>query len=164
MIRSFSVLSVLCLAVSASAFAMPAVGDVALFDLAATVNGNQYNGTVEISLTEFNAANQQYHEKQVLNIAGQNQVQDQWVESKNLPTEALINAVLGNCAAYGGTSEKITVPAGAFDTCVMPFNDNGHTGKSWIGQTVFGVVKNDDTQTSNGTHAVMSLRSFTNGH
>ncbi len=164
MIRSFSVLSVLCLAVSASAFAMPAVGDKAQFDIDLTLsNGGHYNGTVDLSLTEYNATSQQYKEEQLLAIAGQTRSQANWVDAKNLLTEGLINAVLGNCAAYGGSSQQVAVGAGTFQVCALPFDDQDSKGTNYIGQATFGIIKQDSTSKKDGTHTILSLRSYHNG-
>jgi hypothetical protein len=160
MIRTFSVLSVLSLVISASAFAMPAVGDAAQFDLDATVSGSHYVGTVDLSLTEFNAANQQFKQKTVINVAGQTQNQEEWVKASDLVTDALIASALGNCAAYGGALETIVVGAGSFSTCSLPYDNEDSSGRSWIGNATFGIIKQDNTNKKNGQHTVLTLKSY----
>jgi hypothetical protein len=157
-----SMIALAALVMSSSAFAMPSVGDDAVFALTATVNGQTYTGTGEEKLVAFDAASNNWTEQNTFVISGQTQTQNQTVQTNQLLTHTTVAAVMSNCAAYGGTPQSITVPAGTYNTCSLPVNSNGQTGTVWVASGIaFGMVQSDITTASNGQHTVLKLISAT---
>jgi hypothetical protein len=147
-----------------SAFAMPTVGDQALFAVTDTTNGQNYTGTVEIKLVSFDAAAKQWDEQELITVGGQTNTRQQTLTTDQLLTDASVQGILNNCTAYNGTLQTITVPAGTFGTCALPDNGNGQTGTVWVSNVTFGIVQSDTTNSSNGEHTVLKLISSSAGN
>lgn len=152
--------SLASLLVTASAFAMPAVGDQALYNVNLTQGAQSMTGTLEQLITGMDGS--LFVVQQTTNMGKDSQVQTDKKAAQDLLSDATVNMVLQNCAANGGKSETITVPAGTFPTCAIPVQDSEGTGTYWIGAVAFGIVKGD-FKYSNGVHAVMDLQSFKMG-
>jgi len=157
-----TILSVSALLLSTlAASAMPTVGDQATYDITVVKGGQTYNATSVIELAQFDAAKNQYLERETQTMAGQQpQVTDTWKNTADLLTEAKADQLLANCNAAGGTNASVNVPAGNFSTCVLPVQDNAGkpSGKVWISKVPFGVVHAEVDQ--DGASAVVNLRAF----
>lgn len=81
------------------------------------------------------------------------------VTADRLASDADIAAILSGCRQFGGKLEKVTVPAGTFNTCALPTEDGGTI---WIGQVPFGVVKQHQFSPE-GDEAVLELEMFVVG-
>jgi hypothetical protein len=151
--------SAAALLVSVSAFAMPKIGDQALFNLEYTEQGAVTAGTIENSITAFDAATNKYTVHSIVTMNKQSQTQDEATDQ--LMDDASIKYILDNCAAQNGKMESVTVPAGTFDTCALPLSpEEGRSGTVWAAVGVsFGIVKFDETK-ADGTHTVLQLQSF----
>lgn len=147
---------------TATAFAMPNVGDDAVFDATITSGTQSYQGTAEFSLTSYDASTDQFNQHTVQTIGGSTQANDALVDHLAFITDAQATDAVASCAHYGGTAATVTVPAGTFATCAIPVQNPGQTGTSWIAPVAFGVVKQDVTN-SDGSHVVLSLRTSTMG-
>lgn len=145
------------LLVTASAFAMPAVGDHALYNVTISQGGQSANGTLETTITALN--NGQYNVESKVNIGGQSQVQNDQKAASDLLSDAVLAQVMSNCAQYGGKMESVTVAAGTFNACALPAQDQGSTGFTWVAQVAFGIVKYDVTD-ANGQTTHAELQSF----
>jgi len=146
------------LLVSASAFAMPTIGDHSVFNLSYTQQGNTMTGTLDQSITAFDSASGNYTVHSIVTLGKQNDVQDQ--QTNQLLDDATVADILANCANYQGQPQSVTVPAGTFNTCALPNNGNdGSKGTVWVGNVSFGTVKFDQVKTD-GTHIVLELQSF----
>lgn len=147
---------------SSVAFAMPSVGDQALYDATLSKAGAVTAATAELELVSLDAANQQFQEKTTIVANGATQSNTKTVEASSLASDEIVTQVLATCSEIGGHLETITVPAGTFDTCALP-SDASTPGTYWVSHVSFGVVKQDFTNSS-GVHIVMVLRSFRKGH
>jgi len=155
-------LSFASLLVTVSAFAMPTVGDVAVYNTTIVQGGQTMVGTLEQSITGIDSAGK-LNIQTTMNFNGQKQVQTEQRDAQELISDGMASDIVANCANYGGQSDSVTVPAGSFHACAIPTNENGGTGKVWIAAGVaFGVVKADMNQNGMTTHA--ELASFKNGN
>lgn len=149
-------------ALGCSAFAMPTVGDHAVYVGTDQKQGAApVAGSVELEIKDHNTTNDQYLVRATITTKDQApQVTDKWTESKNLLSDSKVQQALQFCSVIGGQKANLTVPAGTFDTCAVPVNDKNRQGTVWVGQVPFGVVQADITTKSNGEHTVGSLSSF----
>ena len=134
---SMKLIIALSLSVFSSAlFALPAVGDMALFK----VHAQGYEFTQKQELVSFNAADNTFVQKETTSIFGQESVQNKSVSADSLTSEEQLQAVLDNCttAQIGGTLEQVTVPAGVFSTCGIATADQAKVNLAVV---PFGVVK-----------------------
>jgi hypothetical protein len=159
MIRTLSVLA-LAMA-STSAYATPRLGDYAAFNAVLSLNGQTMQADVQQEIVQHDTSKNEFLERQTVAFSGRSpEVTDSWKAADQFLDDATIEAVLGNCAAAGGTAQAITVPAGTFDTCAMPFDNEGSKGIVWIAKVPFGVAKLDQLNKENGLTVAMELRSF----
>jgi hypothetical protein len=159
--KFFVLVSVLVM--SSAAYAMPNVGDDAVYTVSATESGQTVNGTMEFKLMSQDASTGNWGEQVTTVINGQSNVQTQSMTSQQLVTDAQAQTILANCAAVGGTPANITVPAGAFSTCAIPSSSNDGTGTVWVADVAFGVVQEDVTNPTSGEHVVLQLQSQSAG-
>lgn len=121
---------------SLSAFAMPAVGDIATFQ----IETNGMTVVRNIELTEFNAETKTFTQVESMEVQGQTQTTSTKVEAKKLMNDAMIGQMLAICEKnMGGKLETITVVAGTFDTCAV--KDMNSDKVINFGKVPFGVVK-----------------------
>jgi hypothetical protein len=153
-----TLISVAALLASVHAFAMPSVGDDALYDVTTTTTGQIDKGTLEFQLILFNATTHQFLERQILTGNGQTSTQEQMVDESTLASDTAIGFILSNCTMANGTLETITVPAGTFNTCAMQSNSDAQTGTLWLTNVAFGFAKEEITF-QNGTKMTLELRS-----
>ncbi len=147
---------------SISAMATPKVGDYAEFNLTITNTNGSLPGSFSLEITKFDDASKNYTVKTTVQLQGQDapQVQeDQQAESSFL-NDAAIDNVLADCAGAGGTAEQVVVPAGPFNSCKFPQNDdaNNTTGFVWIAKSSFGFVKLEQTDNTNHMTQTFELK------
>lgn len=120
---------------SSTLFAMPAVGDMAVYK----VHANGYEITQKIELVSYNPADKTYAQKETMSVFGQESVQVKNVPADGFLTDAVIAQVLTYCQSseIGGTLETVTVAAGTFQSCAITSEE----GRSNIAAVPFGVVK-----------------------
>jgi hypothetical protein len=150
-------ISLVSMLFAATAFAMPTVGDNALFDVIISQGGRSVKGTLESTIKAV--ANGNYSIESKINLGGQFKIQNDQRNKQELVSDAMVSGILGNCAHYGGKAESVTVPAGTFKTCALPSQDKGSKGTTWIAQVAFGFVK-VDTTSANGQRTYAELKSF----
>ncbi|MBS1962626.1 MAG: hypothetical protein JST04_10445 [Bdellovibrionales bacterium] len=132
-------LSLVALVSAASAFADPKVGDSATLD--GTLVGPGLNAKVVTSqkITAYNANTGVYTIAQSQTVAGQTDSREVQATADDMMTEDQAAAVVSMCeSGQIGKKEKITVGAGAFDTCHAVGNDGTEL---WIAAVPFGIVK-----------------------
>ena len=145
---------------STSAFAMPSVGDVAEYDATVTTSqGGPYPGVFTQKLTEFNASTQQFHLVRTVNF-GQAQSSEEWVGVGQLVSDQLVSGVLAQCPQNGGTLETVSVPAGTFSTCAVPYDDAQSKGMLWVGAATFGIIKSQNYDKKSQQQSNLSLKSY----
>jgi len=145
---------------SASAIAMPTVGDSALYSWTHALATKVSVGTSTRSIIKFNPASG-FTTLLVTEMDGKTNTVEQ--ETSSLPTDAWIVDLLANCTAYGGTPETLSVKAGPFETCSMPINSRGNTGRAWFAHVPFGFVKSV-VNGSKGNIDTLELQAFTLGN
>ena len=141
-----------------SSFAMPNVGDEALFDYTVTQNGETQTGTLEARLVSFDQTKNQYDETYTITLNGTTQTGDFPMDVTDLLTDAQLADILTHCEAHGGSHESVTVPAGTYDTCAIPYTADNASGTTWYGNAKFGVIQDVDHDT-NGETETYKLRS-----
>jgi hypothetical protein len=135
--KAFLILA--ALVVSTSAFAMPKVGDKALYEGTMKHNGQDMAFTMESVLTAYDAAANRYNQTNTMQMQGETHAESGWVDAVNLLTDAQIDQVLAECAKFGGVSEEVAVKAGRYQTCRLANGD----GTVSLGKVAFGIVKID---------------------
>ena len=124
------------LAHSISAFASPSIGD--FIRVEGTMSGKAI--AMETELKAYDSAKGLFKQFDATFVAGQPyDSQEHWVREAGLPTPKDIDLLLSMCNSSGGRLERITVPAGDFDTCRLPTNEG--KGIVHMGKVPFGVVK-----------------------
>jgi len=146
---------------AATAFAMPAVGDLALYNVTVSQGGQTISGTVETTITATNAG--MFTMQTTMNFNGQSQVKSEQRSAQDLLSDSTIQQIIAQCAQVGGKIESVTVPAGTFNTCAVPSQEHGTTGTMWVAQVPFGLVKIDQTN-AQGQKTYGELQSFKMGH
>jgi hypothetical protein len=146
-----------------SAFAMPSVGDLAVYKgIQITNNGTTaIPFTLQSTLTAHDATKKQFTQVDTTTVDGKEQTQTSAVDETQIMTTAAMEDLVAHCADNGGTAERVKVKAGSFDTC--KFNqDNGGTAN--IGVVPFGLVKahlvDVDAQTKATTTTDAELDSY----
>lgn len=142
------------------AFAMPKVGDDAVYDVSESQNGkNLFNGTVELQLVSFDAPTLQFVERTIKTDAnGAKSFRDDFVDGQYLLSTPQVLDAVRHCAHYDGRQETITVPAGTFACCAIPAVTDSENGTTWISNVAFTIVKME-MQMNDGHHSVKVLRS-----
>ena len=83
---------------------------------------------------------------------------EEWVNQNDCASDAALQDIVNRCAAYGGVSEFLQVPAGNFNTCRLPLQQGGTVN---VGVVPFAVVRiQTDVQ---GKPLVASLTAVTRG-
>jgi hypothetical protein len=147
-----------------SAFAMPKVGDEAMFDFTVTKGTQTAKGTFELVLVSYDTNKHTFLQRITQTPAGgQPQVSEENVDASQLITDAQATDAVNNCAKYGGKSNSVTVAAGTFKTCDLPVTvSSTEKGTSSIAVVPFAEVK-QDTKRNDGTHIVLELHSYKAG-
>jgi hypothetical protein len=144
--------------VSTTAQALPAVGDTATFTGTTVQQGHQIAFQVVTTLTQFDAAQNQYMQTTTTSAPGmQPNIEQKWMPATSIVTNEKVAYLLANCAAQNGVLESVTVSAGAFNTCRITDQQGSQYN---IGPVPFGIVKGNQpaSQTS------FALVSFSVGH
>ncbi len=137
--------------VQTTAFATPKVGDFAQYQL------NIQNGANSMDLTLIREilnqdASGNFLVRQIIQLPDGNQQTSENLEGADqFLSDATIDGLLGNCASAGGALQTITVPAGSFETCAVPFSNDAETGTAWIGKVSLGLVQIQTTSKEDGT-------------
>jgi hypothetical protein len=115
------------------------------------------------STTAHDTASDSWDEQITTSIAGQTSSQDQTLASTSLLTDLQAQEIVANCSSVNGTLATITVPAGTFNTCAAPQNNNGETGTVWVADVTFGIVQESLTNASTGQQITIQLQSQASG-
>lgn len=121
--------------------ATPAIGDKATFAVDLTKGSQALQGKVTFELTAYDQATETWTQVSTTEVSGQTQVQQDKVASKDLLTDASIDAMLADCAKANGKAETVTVPAGTFPACAVPITTSDSTGTAWVSKVPFGYSK-----------------------
>ncbi len=158
-------LTILAVTLTASlAFAMPAVHDYSQFEVTVTQGSQTASGLYEIELTDYNSTQDTFSQKNTVTFQGHTQTSESWQPRTNFYSDSDIANIMTNCTSLGGASESMTVPAGTFSSCRVPFDDQDAKGTIWFGPVTFGIVKQDMTNNKNGQHMIFNLKAFRPGH
>ncbi len=164
------ILSLSLLLASSLAFATPAVGDFALFNLKMEQNGAYMLGQFEISLLSQDSTGN-YKMRTVVTMEDEPaQVRESVEQPKGFLSETTIQSVLSNCAAYGGKSSQFTITsetnAQTVPTCIIQqADDQGKpTGEIHVAAVAFGFVKQVEVDASTGRTVTLEMKAFAKGH
>lgn len=150
------VLSLLVLISGSIAFATPAVGDYANYNLTVIQGGQTLTGSYELAIVGKTATG--FKVTTTITVPDQPaQYEEQDVAANQMLGDAQIGSILGQCSMYGGTLESVTVPAGTFETCNLPTD----TGRASVASVPFGIVK--QSQKSESGEMTIELKSFVVG-
>lgn len=158
-----TLLAAMILSTSSIVLAMPSVNDSAQFDVQVQSGGKTTDADMEVTLTDFNSTSNQYKQVTKWTSQGQSQTQEEWVDAKNLATDAQVHQLLADCAGAGGTAEMVTVPAGTFETCRMRVEKDNAVTVVWMGGVSFGVVKLTRTKGDTGETMTIVLKDHKRG-
>lgn len=146
--------------VNSLALATPKIGDYAQYQL------NVQNGSNSVDLSLIREILNQdssgnFLVRQILQLPdGNQQVSETTEGADQFLTDATIDGLLANCAGAGGALQTVTVPAGSFETCAVPYTNESETGTAWIGKVSFGLVLIQSTSKEDGTMTTGQLVSF----
>ena len=156
-----SISSALLLA-SASAFAMPAVGDHAEYDVSQTAAGATLTATMDYDLTAGNADGS-FKMKMTVIQNNQTQTVENDVPAASFLTDASVDAVLTHCIEANGSLESITTPAGTFTACAIVQDSAEETTKTWIGKVPFGFLRQETHNKAQNSDTVLVMKAYHNG-
>lgn len=142
--------------------ATPAVGDRSVFDVTLIRGSQTVTGTVTYELTNFDKAKNTWTQTSTTDFNGQKQTQTESIQAKDLLDDSMIDTILTNCAARGGTPETVTSEAGEFQTCAIPIKNAVGSGRVWIAKLPFGLAK-WNTQRRDGVQVTGIIKSFQHG-
>lgn len=145
-----------------AAFSFPTLNDKASFSgVYNSVAGEKIAFTQDFELTAFDEPTFMYTLKttSVMTATGQVETETMQIREDQLLHNDLVKYLLENCASQGGKLEKVTVPAGTYETCAVPTEGGGTT---WIGQAPFGMVKIKNVD-EKGNVIDLELKSFVDG-
>ena len=152
------------LSFSFPAFAFPTVGDEALFDLTQTdSSGNTLQGTYEVEILGYDSTMHRYEQRSTQILDGDTSVQEGETDENQFYSDSVVTDILNRCAQYGGVLETVTVPAGTFNTCAVPYSDAyGTRGITLYTHVPYSTAKQTRTNSFNQTVS-LTLRSFHSG-
>lgn len=96
-------------------------------------------------ILSYDAGSGQFGLRTSREAEGKIETQDISVASGDLVSKETVTTILSDCAGAGGIEEKITVPAGDFNTCKLTDTSSGDI---WVGDVPFGIVRNHFTDAS----------------
>lgn len=155
-----TIIAIASLIVSTSAWAMPAVGDHAVYAATYTSTAVTQNYTIDRKISGMNLLAKTFTLDTTFTMGSQSQAQSEVVAAADMTTDAQVTDALTNCVTYGGKTESVTVAAGTFNTCALPTQDGGTI---WVASGVpFAMVKTEGPTEDGGTIKA-ELQSFENG-
>jgi hypothetical protein len=157
-----SILSiVLSFIFAALSHATPKTGDFASYQL--NVSSREHNFTVVLDkeILTFDATQNTYLVRQsVVYEGGAPETTEENTPADQFITDEMIDSILANCSSTGGSLQTISVPAGTFNTCAMPIDNETETGTVWITKVPFGFVQLQTTSKADGVQTSATLKSF----
>lgn len=145
-----------------SAFSYPALKDKASFvGVFNSTTGTKTNFTQDFELVAFDEPSFTYtlQTTSVVTATGQTETETMSIREDQLLHNDLVKYLLQNCAAQSGKLEKITVPAGTFETCAVLTEGGGVT---WVGEAPFGMIKIKNVDEHKNV-IELELKSFVDG-
>lgn len=115
---------VLAVLVSTVSFASPSVGDSATYEGTMYIFDQPVNFKKLIHLTEYNQNTDSFKQVETtLSISEdgveQVEVDESWIASSELGSDAEMEEMLKNCSSVGGSNSNIVIRAGTFKACVF---------------------------------------------
>jgi len=122
---------------SIAAFAMPKVGDMAVYQGTFEGSGGGSMSFEQALTVKALTAAEATVESTVL-FDGQERTQEINLKYEELLNSKIIEYLLAKCQDEGGNIETLKVEAGEFQTCAIA---QGARAKIWLGHVPFGIVK-----------------------
>jgi hypothetical protein len=143
------------------AFAEVKVGTGATFDVTmANEKKEELKGALVIEVTDYNEENKSFEVTQALNMGGEPQVQKDWnLKSELDQAEKEVAELVANCAAMGGTPEKLTTAMGELDTCKAVEDSEQSTDTTWYANVPFFTAQYSSVNKENGTSVSFTIKS-----
>ncbi|MGE3260865.1 MAG: hypothetical protein AB7K68_03700 [Bacteriovoracia bacterium] len=158
MIRSLFVLGSALFALSA--YATPKVGDYAFYEATISANGQSIPATIEFEILREEGEGK-FLQRQTNKIGDQDaQTQEEVKSADDFLNDETIDAVLADCGSQGGALETVTVPAGDFSACKVPYDNAESSGTAWIAKVPFGLARIDSKSKENGIFVSSQLKAF----
>ena len=136
----------------------PSVGDKAVYHVEITqgnVTTSPYDTSTEVTAVDQAASTMTL----VTAIIVNGQVIQSQSDTTPISTYTDLSSSVEHCASASGTLEKLTTPAGTFDTCHINQTIAGISENLWYANVPFGLVKSVTNQ--NGMQETMILTSLT---
>ncbi|NUM87952.1 MAG: hypothetical protein HUU37_01995 [Bdellovibrionales bacterium] len=122
--------------VAAPGFAAPVVGEKAVFDVELKLGANAVNGTLALEIIQVEA--DKFSIRTTVAFDGQEpNVKEEERGMADYADPVQVEQIIANCAAVGGSPEKVTVPAGEFDTCKISQVGEGAATEVWVARVPF---------------------------
>ncbi len=145
--------------VSLNAFAYPAKGDNATYEVSSVSQGQTVNLIMVDTITAIDPTNGDMTIKQSIQLNGvevQSQEQVQTLAKLQNLTQ-LIDHCLQLPAQYSAKLETISVPYGTVNTCHITVTQQSGVVDQWIGKVPFAIVQQKVTATD-GSVALVALK------
>jgi hypothetical protein len=142
-----------------AAEATPAVGEKSVFAVNLAKGQQTADGTMTLELTAFDAGTDTWTMVTTTMFNGHEEKKTTPTKTADLIGDAMIDQVLGNCVASGGTVDTVVSPVGNIPACALPINDNESTGTLWVSKVPFGYSK-WTTRRSDGMTVTGVLQSY----
>jgi hypothetical protein len=126
---------------STIAFAYPAVNDQAVFSGTQVSGPNTTPFTMTLELIQFDAANQQYLQRQTIAFGSQTQTQEQWMKTSQMLNPTAVAQIIAGCASQGGKLDSVVVGTTTLQACAMPVQNADEDSTYWIADVPFGIAK-----------------------
>jgi hypothetical protein len=138
----------------------PQVGDMVLFDTTLLSEGHSSFGSLQLELIQQDF-NGKFLERQTIGIPGRSpQVKEDWKNATDFIDDDSINKTLANCESYNGKRQSILVPAGSFDSCALPVDNDSNSGTIWVARVPLGIIRTESVSKADGTQMTMALRDY----
>ena len=147
---------------SSLSLAYPAIGDKVEYQ-GIYKSGAQAEKPINIKMEikSFDAAKQEWIVQQDTTADGHTKTEMEDIDADEMITSEQVSYILANCTASGGVAEKVTVPAGTFDTCHLAQSSTEETQDTWIANVPFGFVKVVQHDLEDNEVLSVELQSFT---
>lgn len=148
---------------ASTSFAYPSINDKALYSGTYTDKTTSSPVSVQVELITYDPSKKLFTQKTISTINGQAKNDVREIDSQDMMSPAVIQPILNNCSAHGGTPEILKTGAGTFDTCAMSVETETESGIYWLADVPFGLAKIVNYDKVTGGSTVLMLETFIRG-
>lgn len=153
----------MALLAASTSSAYPSVNDKALYSGTYTNKTTSTPVSVQVELITYDPSKKLFTQKTITTINGQDSSDVREINSQDMMSPAVIQPILNNCSAHGGTPEILKTGAGTFDTCAMSVESENESGIYWVADVPFGFAKVVTYDKVDGGSTVLMLETFITG-